>query len=43
MVRALLPLGAALLGATAVLAQNPPAECGLDKKCPEEAPCCSRE
>lgn len=42
MVRALVSLGAALLGATAVLAVDPPS-CGLDKKCPKEAPCCSRE
>ncbi len=42
MVRALLSLGAALLGATAVLAADIPT-CGLDKRCPKEAPCCSRE
>ncbi|AEO57264.1 glycoside hydrolase family 16 protein [Thermothelomyces thermophilus ATCC 42464] len=41
MVRGLLPLGAALLGATAVLADGPP-KCTLDKKCPKEAPCCSQ-
>ncbi|GAB1321029.1 putative glycosidase CRH2 [Madurella fahalii] len=41
MVRPLLPLGAALLGATTVLAQDPPS-CSLDNKCPEEAPCCSQ-
>ncbi|KAK4154930.1 concanavalin A-like lectin/glucanase domain-containing protein [Chaetomidium leptoderma] len=41
MVRGLLPLGAALLGATAVLAVDPPS-CALDKKCPQEAPCCSQ-
>ncbi|KAL2123679.1 hypothetical protein VTJ04DRAFT_44 [Mycothermus thermophilus] len=41
MVRSLLPLGAALLGASAVLAQDPPT-CSLDKKCPKEAPCCSQ-
>lgn len=33
---------AALLGATAVLAADPPPECTLDKKCPKEAPCCSQ-
>ncbi len=42
MVRALLPLGAALLGATTVLAADPPS-CSLSQKCPKEAPCCSRE
>ncbi|KAL2158139.1 hypothetical protein VTH06DRAFT_4707 [Thermothelomyces fergusii] len=41
MVRGLLQLGAALLGATAVLADGPPT-CSLDKKCPKEAPCCSQ-
>ncbi|KAK3296476.1 concanavalin A-like lectin/glucanase domain-containing protein [Chaetomium fimeti] len=41
MVRALLSLGAALLGATTVLAVDPPS-CSLDKKCPKEAPCCSQ-
>ncbi|KAK3374633.1 concanavalin A-like lectin/glucanase domain-containing protein [Podospora didyma] len=41
MIRSLLPLGVALLGATAVLAADPPT-CGLDKKCPKEAPCCSQ-
>jgi len=41
MVRALLPLGAALLGATAVLADSPPT-CSLTQKCPKEAPCCSQ-
>ncbi|KAK4098880.1 glycoside hydrolase family 16 protein [Parathielavia hyrcaniae] len=41
MVRSLLPLGAVLLGATTVLAADIPT-CSLDKKCPEEAPCCSQ-
>ncbi|KAK0736437.1 concanavalin A-like lectin/glucanase domain-containing protein [Apiosordaria backusii] len=41
MLRSLLPLGVALLGATSVLAVEPPS-CSLDKKCPEEAPCCSQ-
>ncbi|KAL2142556.1 hypothetical protein VTI28DRAFT_1059 [Corynascus sepedonium] len=41
MVRALLSLGAALLGAVAVLADDIPT-CSLDKKCPKEAPCCSQ-
>lgn len=41
MLRSLLPLGVALLGATSVLAVDPPS-CGLDKKCPKEAPCCSQ-
>ncbi|KAK4120266.1 glycoside hydrolase family 16 protein [Parathielavia appendiculata] len=41
MVRSLLPLGAALLGATTVLAADIPT-CSLEKKCPEEAPCCSQ-
>ncbi|KAK4246056.1 glycoside hydrolase [Corynascus novoguineensis] len=41
MVRALLSLGAALLGAAVVLADDIPT-CSLDKKCPKEAPCCSQ-
>ncbi|KAK4463863.1 concanavalin A-like lectin/glucanase domain-containing protein [Cladorrhinum samala] len=41
MLQSLLPLGVALLGATSVLAQDPPT-CGLDKKCPKETPCCSQ-
>lgn len=35
-------LGVALLAATTVLAADP-VSCGLDKKCPKETPCCSRE
>ena len=38
MTRSLLALGAALLGASTVLAQT----CSLSQKCPKEAPCCSR-
>ncbi|KAL2017265.1 hypothetical protein VTK56DRAFT_2377 [Thermocarpiscus australiensis] len=41
MVRPIVPLGAALLGATTVLAADSP-QCSLDKKCPKEAPCCSQ-
>ncbi|KAK3994234.1 concanavalin A-like lectin/glucanase domain-containing protein [Cladorrhinum sp. PSN332] len=41
MLRSILPLGIALLGATSVLAVDPPS-CGLDKRCPKEAPCCSQ-
>ncbi|KAK3339758.1 concanavalin A-like lectin/glucanase domain-containing protein [Lasiosphaeria hispida] len=40
MIRSLLLLGTALLGATAVLAEPP--TCSLTQKCPEEAPCCSQ-
>ncbi|WYZ39703.1 hypothetical protein EsH8_IV_000044 [Colletotrichum jinshuiense] len=36
-----LPLGLALFGASAVLAQTPPT-CSLTNKCPQEAPCCSQ-
>lgn len=35
-------LGVVLLAATTVLAADP-VSCGLDKKCPKETPCCSRE
>ncbi|KAL2130592.1 hypothetical protein VTI74DRAFT_6204 [Chaetomium olivicolor] len=41
MVRSILPLGAALLGAASVLAADIP-QCSLEKKCPKEAPCCSQ-
>ncbi|KAJ9144758.1 Glycoside hydrolase family 16 protein [Coniochaeta hoffmannii] len=41
MVRCLLPLGAALLGAYTVAAQET-AKCSLEKKCPKETPCCSQ-
>ncbi|AEO69724.1 glycoside hydrolase family 16 protein [Thermothielavioides terrestris NRRL 8126] len=41
MVRSLLPLGAALLGAATVLADSPQ-KCSLTQKCPKEAPCCSQ-
>ncbi|KAK1751441.1 concanavalin A-like lectin/glucanase domain-containing protein [Echria macrotheca] len=40
MIRSIIPLGVALLGATSVLADPP--SCALDKKCPKEAPCCSQ-
>ncbi|KAK0609757.1 concanavalin A-like lectin/glucanase domain-containing protein [Bombardia bombarda] len=40
MMRSLLPLGAVLLGATAVLAAPP--SCSLTQKCPEDSPCCSQ-
>ncbi|EOO02869.1 putative cell wall glucanase protein [Phaeoacremonium minimum UCRPA7] len=39
--RSFLPLGAALLGASTVLAADQ-AQCSLDKKCPKETPCCSQ-
>ncbi|KAL2261303.1 hypothetical protein VTK26DRAFT_4445 [Humicola hyalothermophila] len=42
MVRSILRLAAALLGASSVLAQQDPPTCGLDKRCPKEAPCCSQ-
>ncbi|OIW34181.1 hypothetical protein CONLIGDRAFT_213344 [Coniochaeta ligniaria NRRL 30616] len=41
MVRSLLPLGAALLGAYTVAAADIPT-CSLTQKCPEETPCCSQ-
>lgn len=37
----LLPIGAAILGASSVLADQ--STCSLDNKCPESAPCCSRK
>lgn len=39
--RDFLPVGAILLGAVSVRAEI--ATCSLEKKCPEETPCCSRE
>ncbi|KAI1840883.1 hypothetical protein JX265_006987 [Neoarthrinium moseri] len=41
MLRSLLPVGIAFLGASTVLAQGP-ATCSLTQKCPKEAPCCSQ-
>ncbi|KAK3681079.1 concanavalin A-like lectin/glucanase domain-containing protein [Podospora appendiculata] len=41
MLRSLLPVGAALLGASSVLAADIPT-CSLSKLCPESAPCCSQ-
>ncbi|TEA14551.1 putative glycosidase crf2 [Colletotrichum sidae] len=41
MLSSLLPLAAALLGASTILAADIPT-CSLSKKCPESAPCCSQ-
>ncbi|KAK9423844.1 putative Concanavalin A-like lectin/glucanase domain-containing protein [Seiridium unicorne] len=41
MLRSLLPVGIALLGASSVLADGA-ATCSLESKCPEETPCCSQ-
>lgn len=41
MLRTLIPLGAALLGALPVLAEDQQT-CGLDNRCPEDTPCCSQ-
>ncbi|KJR81897.1 cell wall glucanase (Utr2) [Sporothrix schenckii 1099-18] len=42
MVRSLLPIGVALIGATSVLAADSIPTCSLTQKCPESAPCCSQ-
>ena len=42
--RSLLPLAlAGLMRVSGVLAADEPPSCGLDNKCPEDKPCCSRE
>lgn len=44
MLASLIPLAlAGLMHAAGVLAADDPPSCGLNKKCPEDKPCCSRE
>lgn len=44
MLVSLLPLAlTGLMQVTGVFAADDPPSCGLDKKCPEELPCCSRK